>query len=314
MRRPPAPNLVSTPEMGFAVMAFVVGVLLLGVKFAAYVLTDSAAIFSDATESIVNVAAAGFMVYAVRYAHRPADATHPYGHGKVEFIAAATEGGLITAAAAIIALHALAQFVDGTSAQRLDLGIVLIAFAGAVNGAMGLVLVRAGRRSQSITLEADGRHLLTDAVTSLVVLITLPVVLVTGWNWLDPVAAMLIAAWMIRTGLRLIRRGIAGLMDEQDAGDDAMLRGLLDARVGTSICSYHKLRHRHHGRYHWIDFHLCVPGAMDVETAHRLASEIEYEIEQKFEQADATAHVEPCDGSCSRCGQHASVRPPVTQI
>jgi len=182
-----------------------------------------------------------------------------------------------------------------------------MAVAMAVNGGVGLYLVRTGRRQGSLTLVADGNHLFSDAVTSAAALVALALVRFTGWAWADPGVAIAIALYIGTTGLHLLRRAYAGLMDEQDVDDDRQIRSILDAHVGRAgqeprICSYHKLRHRHSGRYHWVDFHLVVDARMNVDAGHRLASSIEYEIEQRLGEGNATAHVEPCRGEeCAAC-------------
>jgi cation diffusion facilitator family transporter len=302
----------SRVEVRAAMASLGVGVLLLAVKFAAYLLTGSSAIFSDALESIVNVAASGMAWYSIVLAHRPADTQHPYGHGKVEFMSAAIEGGMMFVAALVILLRAVEQLWRGASIDTASIlwGLVLIVAAMLINGALGLHLIRAGKRGGSITLEADGKHLLADAVTSAGVLVALLLVKLTGIRRLDPLAAIAIAAYVAYEGVHLIRRSTAGLMDEQDLEDDRLLRSILDSHVGDAghepqICSYHKLRHRHSGRYHWVDFHLVVPGTWDIDHGHHVATAIEKEIETALKQGDATAHVEPCvQGTCPRCSAH----------
>jgi cation diffusion facilitator family transporter len=292
-------------ERAAATWAIFVGAGLMLVKFAAYWLTGSSAIFSDALESIVNVLASGFALYAVVTAHRPADRDHPYGHGKVEFVAAALEGGMILLAAAVIFFRAVEEFVSGPGVHQLEWGLLLILLAMFANGGCGLYLLRRGRRSGSVTLQADGQHLLTDAATSLVVLVALLLMYVTEWWWIDPACAVLVSVSIAWVGARLVRRSMAGLMDEQDPADDTTLRGILNRHCGPqgqapAMCSYHKLRHRHTGRFHWVDFHMVVPATWDVGRAHEAASAIEHEIEQALSQTDATAHIEPCAG-CAHC-------------
>ncbi|MEO6436652.1 MAG: cation diffusion facilitator family transporter [Tepidisphaeraceae bacterium] len=300
---------VPRPELAAAATSVVVSVLLLIVKFAAYHLTGSAAIFSDALESIVNVVASCVAAWSLFLAHQPADAQHPYGHGKVEFLSAGFEGGMILVAACVIAWRAIEEMIEGPGVHELRIGLLLIFLAGAVNGAVGLMLLRSGRQRRSPTLVADGQHLLTDAITSAAVLLALLVMWVMPrWTWVDPIAAVLVAIYIAVTGLRLLSQSAAGLMDEQDADDEKLLRQILDAHVADSaatprICSYHKLRHRHSGRYHWVDFHVVVPATWDVKRGHEVASAIEYEIEQALGEGNATAHVEPCiQPRCASCG------------
>jgi cation diffusion facilitator family transporter len=306
------------PEAVAGMLSVVIGVLLMSIKFVAYFITGSAAIFSDALESIVNVLASSFALYALFYAHRPADIKHPYGHGKIEFVSAGFEGGMILVAALVTAIRAVEALIRKPPLEQLLLGVALMALAMIVNGAMGLYLIRAGRKHNSITLQADGKHLFSDAITSAVALIAIAAVKVTGVRQLDPVAALLIAAYLAHMGWGLVRVSSAGLLDEQDIEDQRLLESILDGHIGPTgkeprICSYHKLRHRHSGRYHWVDFHIMVPQQLNVEQGHAIASAIEYEIEQALGEGNATAHIEPCtNGTCATCpsGSGAASQPP----
>src|SRR4051812_48851870 len=253
-----APTLVFQSERRAAVISLTTGVVLLIIKFAAYFLTGSAAIFSDALESIVNVLASGFALYSIILAHAPADESHPYGHGKIEFLAAGFEGGMIILAAVVIAAQAIFDLYHGAKPQQVNFGLVLIVIAMIVNGLAGFYLIASGKRHGSFTLEADGKHLLADAITSAAVLVALVMVKLLHFHLADPIAALCIAVYITIMSFGLLRRSAAGLMDQQDANDDATIRGILDSHVGAAgkdprICSYHKLRHRHSGRYHWVD-------------------------------------------------------------
>src|SRR5215208_2219882 len=185
---------VPRSEAVAAALSLVVGILLLTIKFIAYFATGSAAIFSDALESIVNVAASGVAAYALVVAHSPADKEHPYGHGKIEFLSAHFEGGMILLAGIAIAIKAIEMFFAPQQVQQLGLGIVLIAAAMVINGGVGLTLIRVGKRQGSLTLEADGHHLLSDAITSATALAALATVKIFEWPIADPIAALLIAA------------------------------------------------------------------------------------------------------------------------
>ncbi len=307
------PQPISRIERRAAILSVVVGFGLMAAKFAAYVLTGSSAIFSDALESIVNVLASVFALYSLLLAHRPADAEHPYGHGKIEFMSAGFEGGLIVVAALAIGLKTLDTLLfHQIRIEQLGSGLALVAAAMLGNGATGIYLIRLGRRYGSMTLEADGRHLLSDAVTSIAALAALAIVKLTGWIYADPIAALLIAVYIGFLGIGLIRRSFSGLMDEQDAADERLIKNILDSHLGPSgkaprICSYHKLRHRHTGRYHWIDFHIMLPVNLNIQQGHAIASSLEYDIEKALGEADATAHLEPCTGAgCLRCGTDAA--------
>ena len=294
-------------------LSLAVGISLLFVKLVAYAYTQSAAVLSDALEQVVNVVASVFAIYSLSTAHRPADEEHPYGHGKIEFLSAGFEGGMIVLAAIIMIGSATRRMhhIIGHDKQleSIGVGLSLMAVAMAVHGVLGLYLLKISRRDNSITLEAEGWHLLTDSMTSAVAAVALLIVHRTGWNYADPIGAIIIAVYISITGYKLVRRAAAGLMDEQDRSDEKMLRELLDAHVNAKstgreprICGYHKLRHRHSGRYHWVDFHVTLPARWDIQRAHQVASTVEYEIEQALSIGNATAHIEPCDDpNCEAC-------------
>ncbi len=296
-------------EARAAILSLTTGVLLLGIKFSAYFLTGSTAIFADALEGIVNVTASAFAMYALVLAHRPADPEHPYGHGKIEFFSAGLEGGMILLAAVLAVSKAIESLIRHQTLvfRELGAGLLLMTAALLSNALVGLYLVRTGKKQSSMTLEADGWHLISDAITSAAALAALLLVWMSGWRPADPLIAIAVSFYIALTGIRLMRRSAAGLMDEQDASDNAAIRTILDAHVGPDgtgppICSYHKLRHRHSGRYHWVDFHLVLPGGLDIEAGHQTASVIEGEIEKALGEGDATAHVEPCKMvECGNC-------------
>jgi cation diffusion facilitator family transporter len=297
-----------------AIISICAGVLLLGIKFGAYFLTGSTAIFADALEGMVNVTTSIFATYALTLAHRPADKDHPYGHGKIEFFSAGFEGGMILLAAGVAIAKAGDMLIHNQSLRmdRLGFGLVLMVIALVVNAAVGGYLIRTGKKHSSLTLEADGRHLISDAVTSAAALATLLFVRASGWSLADPLGAILVSLYIAWIGIGLLRRSASGLMDEQDVQDQAKLASILDSHVGPEgveprICSFHKLRHRHSGRYHWVDFHMMVPGWWNIEQGHRAASTIEYEIEQALHEGNATAHVEPCQQpDCPTCAAVAA--------
>jgi cation diffusion facilitator family transporter len=222
------------------------------------------------------------------------------------------EGSMVLLAAAVILTQAIAGFYRLTPVDHIVSGIIMVCAAMVVNGALGFYLIHKGKRHNAIALKADGEHLLSDAVTSAAVLFALVLIKITDLTVLDPICATLVSIYVAWMGLRLVRRSMAGLLDEQDPQDDHDLHALLDRHVGAGaveprICSYHKLRHRHTGRYHWIDFHLVVPANWGISQAHEAASALEHEIELMLTYADATAHIEPCqtDG-CERCNAMAT--------
>ncbi len=300
-------------EARAALLSLAVSLILMGVKFGAYFATGSAAIFSDALENIVNVVASAFALYSLSLSHLPADEEHPYGHGKIEFLSAAFEGGMILVAAALIIIEATRSILRGVHLESLGLGMLLSFAAGLINAGVGYLLLRIGRRQSAVALEADGQHLITDAITSFGAVLALIIVYFTGWKNADPIAAMVFAGYIVLIGVRLLFTAGAGLMDRQDERDVRLLRQILDSHVGPAgkeprICSYHKLRHRHTGRYHWVDFHLVVPANWTIDQGHRIASSIEYEIELALGIGNATAHIEPCTVAvCPHCASYAQM-------
>lgn len=296
-------------ESRAAIISLTVSVGLLIIKFVAYFLTGSAAIFSDAVESIANVMGASMAFYALTVAHSPADEEHPYGHGKIEFLSAMFEGSLVLLAAVFILFRTADALFHGelVREQNVVLGLWLTAAALVVNGGVGLHLIRTGRKQGSMTLEADGKHLMSDALTSVAVLGGLTLVKLTGWSYFDPITAILIGIYIGLMALGVLRASVAKLMDTQDPADMQLLTSLLDAHMGPEaaeprICGYHKLRHRHGGRFHWVDFHIFVPKDWTIDHAHEAAGAIEGEIERRLEEGDATAHVEPCTAKdCPHC-------------
>jgi len=294
-------------ERRAAWIAVAVAFALMATKVLAYRLTGSAAVFGDAMESLVNVAASLLAVWSVWMAHRPADRTHPYGHGKAEFVSAAVEGGLVVAAAGAVAVKSVSDFGSGAEPlERIDAGVLLLVATVAVNGLVGGWLLHLGRTGGSAALEADGVHLLSDAWTSGAAIASLLLVRSTGLQWIDPVVALVMAAWLVWCGWRVVRRSLGNLMDEQDQGDLTRVQGILEAHCRDEgpeprICSFHKVRSRHSGREHWVDFHVQLPAGTDLRTAHEQATRIEDEIEATL-GGTATAHVEPCRSpECRRC-------------
>ena len=294
-------------ERRAAWIAVGVAIALMVTKLAAYRLTGSTAVFGDAMESLVNVAASLLAVWSVWMAHRPADRTHPYGHGKAEFVSAAIEGGLVVAAAGAVAVKSATDFGSAEMPlTAIDTGLLLLVVTVAVNGLVGGWLLHLGRSGGSAALEADGVHLLGDAWTSGAAIVSLLLVRSTGQQWIDPAIALLMAAWLVWCGWRVVRRSLGNLMDEQDQGDLSRVQQLLeghcrDGGAAPRVCSFHKVRSRHSGREHWVDFHVQLPASTDLHTAHALATEIEDEIERTL-GGTATAHVEPCRSlDCPRC-------------
>lgn len=294
-----------------AVISFVVAAILLVVKFQAWFVTGSQAVFSDALESIVNVVAAGLLIMGLRYAARPADRDHPFGHGKIEFFAAAFEGGLIFFAALVILWQSALAFWSGAEIREIDFGIVLVFAAGVGNGLLGFFLLRFGRRNGSAAIEAEGLHVLSDFWTSLGAIVGLVLVRTTGIAWFDPLAASVTALLLLSTGWSVIRRAAGGLLDEEDPELLAAFVGSLASRTGNGIIRVHQLRAIRAGRFHHITAHLVVPEFWTVHRAHDMAEDLAAELMRELPgDSDVSFHTDPCERDyCTMCDlQDCAVR------
>ncbi len=282
-------------------MALFGGVIITGLKFGVFFLTNSAAAFSDAIESIINLVAAGVAIISTWYASRPPDREHPYGHGNIEFVAVGVEGAMIFFAGLTIAFESIRRLIRGAEVRELTLGAVLLAGIGLLAAGLAWFVIARGRALRSPTLLADGKHLFTDVISTIGVVIAMLLVQWTDIPWLDPVFALALAVLIFFTGARLLRSSWHGLMDRADEGDINAICRLLDEEVESGrIQSYHKVRMRHQGSYHWVDFHLQVASEMTIRDAHHLASTIEHRIEQFLGRANATAHIEPAEADPPR--------------
>ena len=276
-----------------AVGSIVIGLLVLGLKLVAWRLTGSIALYSDALESIVNVVTAIVALLAVRTSGKPADANHPYGHGKVEYFSAVTTGVFIIVAAILILIEAYDGVRNPRPLEAVSEGLLVNGLAGAINAVWCWVLIHRGRQLRSPALVADGRHLLTDVISSAGVLIGVLLATVTGWPLLDPALAALVALNILWSGWQLMRQAVAGLMDV--AIPDEMLgriRNAISANANGAI-EAHDLRTRHSGPMTFVEFHLVVPGDMSVSTAHDICDHIEQAIRNEIAPAHITIHVEP---------------------
>lgn len=276
-------------------LSILAAVLTLALKSAAYLLTSSVGLLSDAVESLVNVAASVTAYLSLHYAARPVDESHTYGHEKIEFFSSGLEGVLIVVAAIATAWYAVQRLFAPQPLQPLGPGLAISLLASVLNGLVAVVLLRAGRRYGSIVLEADGRHLLTDVWTSVAVLVGLSLVWLTGKHMLDPLIALIVAVNILWTGFNLIRRSFDGLMDhalpaeEQDA-----VRAAIERQLGPNM-DYHALRTRQAGRRRFVDFHLLVPGQLTVQEAHTLTAAVEDSVRGVLPEMEVSVHIEPIE-------------------
>jgi cation diffusion facilitator family transporter len=276
-----------------AAFSVAIAVAVLALKAVAWWVTGSVALYADALESIVNVAAALAALLAVRLSALPADANHPYGHSKAEYFSAVLEGALIIVAALLILHEAWGAFQAPRAPEQAGIGLAVAAVASGINAAWALFLGRRGKALRSPALMADARHLWADVVTSVGVLVGVGLVTLTGLLWLDPLLAALTAVNIIFSGWRLLRESVGGLMDE--AVPPATMERIrrIVAEQASGAIEAHDLRSRHAGRHTFLEFHLVVPGDMRVSESHEICDRIEAALKAELEDAIITIHVEP---------------------
>jgi cation diffusion facilitator family transporter len=276
-----------------AIGSIAIGCLVLALKVAAWQLTGSVALYSDALESVVNVVASAIAFAAIRIAARPADENHPFGHEKAEFFAAVIEGVLIILAALSILREAWHVFLAPRAIEAVPLGLAVNGAATVLNAAWAWVLLHHGKRLRSAALTADGWHLLADVVTSVGVAIGVGLAAITGWLVLDPLLAAATAAHVLISGMRMIRDSVGGLMDAAPA--DHIIRRVreLVSEHAAGAIEAHDLRMRHAGRLTFLEFHLVVPGSMTVAESHEICDRIEAALENEMAFLKTTIHVEP---------------------
>ncbi len=273
--------------------SIVVSLLVMGIKYVAYLRTGSVALYSDALESIVNLVTAVAALVAIKVSHRPADRRHPFGHHKAELFSATLEGALIILAAVMIMQEAWAALVSARTIGQPYEGMLINLVATAINAGWAWVLISRGRVWQSHALAADGWHLLTDVATSIGVLIGLGLVALTGWHILDPLLAAAVAVNILVAGYRIVTSSLSHLMDETAGQEiETRIRAAI-ARNGDGALQVHDIRTRLAGRATFIEFHLVVPGTMTVDEAHTICDRLEHAIEAEIEGSEVVVHVEP---------------------
>jgi len=277
-------------------LAFITSLVLLLAKFAAYFLTGSKAVLSDAIESIINVVTAAFLMLSISVSSKPVDENHPYGHGKIESFSAGLEGGLIIIAAIIILVEAVPVFFTPQPPKNLGLGLYILGGAGIVNMVVGSYLLKAGRKYKSEALSADGRHLLTDFYTSAGVIIGLLLYHFTGFLWLDPFIACLVALNIIIPGVKLLTNSFKNLMNEADPELLERIVQGLNAIKKPGWLYPHKLRALRSGRYHHVDLHISLPHYWTLTQVHEAEQEITKALLDALgEEGDIMIHVDPCE-------------------
>lgn len=277
----------------FALLSIAAAVVTIALKTMAWWMTDSVGLLSDALEGTVNLAGATVMLAMLVVASRPPDEEHAYGYSKAEYFASGFEGTLILVAASLIAYAAIERLFAPRALENIGAGLAVSAVAAAINFAVARKLFEAGRRFNSIALEADAHHLITDVWTSAGVIAGVVAVALTGWLWLDPVIALAVAANIVWTGIKLVRRSLLGLMDRALlAPDREALNQILD-RYRSQGIDFHALRTRQAGSRSFVSVHVLVPAEWSVARGHDLAHEIDDEICKVLPGAAVTTHIEP---------------------
>jgi cation diffusion facilitator family transporter len=276
-------------------LSILAALLTLGLKSTAYYVTGSVGLLSDAMESVINLLAALTAYASLWYAARPVDPSHTYGHEKIEYFSSGLEGILILIAAVGIAWYAVRRLIHPEPLRDLDVGTVMALSASVINLAVAQVLLRVGRRTGSIVLEADGRHLMTDVWTSVAVVAGIGLVWLTDLQVFDPLIALVVAANILWTAFDLMRRSFNGLMDHSlPADEQARVRAAIEAHLEPGM-DYHALRTRQAGAHRFVDFHLLVPGSFSVRRAHTLGVRIEAAVQEALPGTEVVLHIEPIE-------------------
>ncbi len=296
---------LSRKHINILLIALVVGLGLLMLKFGAWWITNSNAILSDALESIINIVAGSFALYSVSVALLPSDKNHPNGHGKIEFISAGFEGALILSAGIFIIGKAIWDFFIIHEVGRLDIGLVVTAISGLINYILGYILVKRGKAVHSITVEASGHHLKSDAYSSVGLLVGLAIVWLTGNGVLDNIVAIIFGVIIVVTGIRLVRRSVGGIMDETDMELVEVMVAELENKRKENWIDVHNLRVIKYGADLHVDCHLTLPWYFDTRKSHDEVKEFEGAIKNITGNAtELFIHVDPCiPESCALCSK-----------
>ncbi len=295
-------------------ISLLASIVMLSGKVTAYAITHSAAILSDAAESVVHGAATGLAFFSLWYAARPADAGHPYGHGRIAYFSAGFEGGLVLAAAVAVILCGVHGLIYGPELENLGIGLTIAAILAVINLTLGLTLVRIGRKHNALIVVANGKHVLSDMWTTTASIVGVGLVMLTEVEWLDPLAAIVIGLWIMATGVSLIRKSIGGLMDRLDPELSDRLIGSLQGAVREGlIADFHQLRCRQVNDEMWVDLHVLVSGGVTTLAAHDQVTRMENAVRDLFPDnaVHITSHIEPSEHETAHPDGHAGVGDPL---
>jgi cation diffusion facilitator family transporter len=291
---------VKKKELRLITWSIILAALICGLKFYTYYLSRSVVILSDALESIINVVAGLFAFYSIRLSARPSDTNHPYGHGKIEFFSIAIEGTMIAFAGVGIVYSAILHYIHPHPLTDLKAALGLVALGGAANALIGWWLVKSGKRLQSLTLEGNGRHILSDSYSSVGVLVAVGIIAVTNWLWVDPLASMVAGVLILVSGYRLLRRSVSGLMDETDLGVVDEVVTILSKHREPAWIDIHNMRVQRFGTHYHIDCHVTLPYYDTLETVHEIISRLAKIVNENFTKGEVEffIHTDPCLPEC----------------
>jgi cation diffusion facilitator family transporter len=293
-------NMIVDPKpthqtISSARISLILSIVILAVKFGAYALTHSQAVFSDALESIVNVITAIIALIVMKLVAEPADAEHPYGHGKLEYFSSAFEGGMIAFAALAIAYEAVKALIMGSEVHDLEVGMVVVAVAALLNFLLGMHLRGVGKKYLSEALMASSAHVLSDVWTTVGIIVGLLLVKVTGWQWLDPAIALAVAVMLAASGVKIVRQAAGGLIDEVDLKAVESLVSALNLHRKPGLIDVHNTRIIRSGRFHHVDAHLVVPDFWDALKVHTESHDFEQKVVATYPfDGEFAFHVDPC--------------------
>ena len=285
-------------------LSFIISTFICAVKFVAWFITGSLVILSDALESIINVVAAAFAWYSIYLSNKPRDKEHPYGHGKIEFFSIGFEGAMILIAGFAILVQAVLFFFNPPELQSLTTGVWLTLAGGAANFLLGFFLVRKGKENNSLTLQGNGKHILSDSYSSIGVLVAIILILLTGYKWIDPIASAVAAIIIIYTGFKLMSKSVRGLMDEVDMKVVDELVAILKEQRQPNWIDMHNLRVQRYGNYYHVDCHVTMPYFFSLDEVHEELTKLDMVLNSYFKKGSIEffIHTDPCViTSCSHC-------------
>jgi cation diffusion facilitator family transporter len=285
-------------------LSFIISTVICAIKFVAWFVTGSLVILSDALESIINVVAAAFAWYSIYLSNKPRDKEHPYGHGKIEFFSIGFEGAMILIAGFGILIQAVLSFFNPPVLDALATGIWLTLAGGVANFLLGFFLLKKGRQNNSLTLQGNGKHILSDSYSSIGVLVAIVLILLTGYKWIDPIASAIAAAIIIYTGFKLISKSVRGLMDEVDMKIVDELVSILKEQRQPNWIDMHNLRVQRYGNYYHVDCHVTMPFYFSLEEVHEEITRLDRILNSSFKKGSIEffIHTDPCiTSSCTHC-------------